>query len=64
MLPVRLVANQTDGRASRLYVAPGADKIATIIRGVRITALDADFPLAVPFTMVPDGPIRARLTAR
>ena len=38
--------------------------IATIIRNVRITALEAEFPLAVPFTMVPGGPIRARVTAR
>ncbi|QIV80334.1 cytochrome P450 [Mycolicibacterium frederiksbergense] len=38
--------------------------IATIIREVQITALDPDFPLAVPFTMVPGGPIRARVTAR
>lgn len=38
--------------------------IATIIREVQITALDADFPLAVPFTMVPGGPIRARVVTR
>jgi cytochrome P450 len=38
--------------------------VATIIRQVQITSLDADFPLAVPFTMVPVGPIRARVTAR
>lgn len=38
--------------------------IATIIRDVQIDALDADFPLAVPFTMVPVGPIRARVTTR
>jgi cytochrome P450 len=38
--------------------------IATIIRDVQITAPEADFPLAVPFTMVPVGPIRARVTAR
>lgn len=38
--------------------------VATIIRQTRISALEADFPLAVPFTMVPGGPIRARVTAR
>lgn len=38
--------------------------VATIIRQVQICSLDADFPLAVPFTMVPVGPIPARVTAR
>lgn len=38
--------------------------VATIIRGVRLAAMEADFPLAVPFTMVPAGPIHARVTAR
>lgn len=38
--------------------------VATIIRQVKIRALSEDFPLAVPFTMVPVGPIPARVTAR
>jgi cytochrome P450 len=38
--------------------------VATIIRQVQICSLSADFPLAVPFTMVPVGPIQARVTAR
>ena len=38
--------------------------VATVIRGVRLAAMEADFPLAVPFTMVPAGPIHARVTAR
>jgi cytochrome P450 len=33
--------------------------LATIIRRAEIRSLDADFPLAVPFTMVAGGPIRA-----
>lgn len=32
--------------------------------GTRMATLDADFPLAVPFTMVADGPIRARIQSR
>lgn len=38
--------------------------LATIIRAARIEALESDFPLAVPFTMTSDGPIRARVTSR
>ncbi|HEY5855323.1 MAG TPA: cytochrome P450 [Aldersonia sp.] len=38
--------------------------LATIVRAVEITSLDAEFPLAVPFTMVAGGPIRARVRAR
>ncbi|MGK2866741.1 MAG: cytochrome P450 [Mycobacterium sp.] len=38
--------------------------VATIIRQVEIRSASADFPLAVPFTMVPVGPIPARVTAR
>jgi hypothetical protein len=38
--------------------------LATIIRRAEIRSLDADFPLAVPFTMVAGGPIRARVHAR
>ncbi len=37
--------------------------LATIIRAARIEALDDDFPLALPFTMTADGPIRARVTS-
>ena len=35
--------------------------LATFIRRAEVRSLDADFPLAVPFTMVADGPIRARI---
>lgn len=38
--------------------------LATLIRRVHVDAVDADFPLALPFTMVADGPIRARVHAR
>ena len=35
--------------------------LATFIRRAEVRSLNADFPLAVPFTMVADGPIRARI---
>ena len=38
--------------------------LATIVRAVRIEALDDDFPLAIPFTMTAGGPIRARVRLR
>jgi cytochrome P450 len=38
--------------------------LATFIRRAEVRSLDADFPLAVPFTMVADGPIRARIRSR
>ncbi|WP_232491386.1 cytochrome P450 [Mycobacterium dioxanotrophicus] len=38
--------------------------LGTIIRHVRLTSLEDDFPLAVPFTMVPGGPIPARVAMR
>jgi cytochrome P450 len=38
--------------------------LATIIRAVEIDSLVADFPLAVPFTMVPGAPIPARVRRR
>lgn len=38
--------------------------LATIVRRVQIESLEGDFPLAVPFTMVPGGPIPARVTTR
>jgi cytochrome P450 len=38
--------------------------LATIIRAARIESLDGDFPLALPFTMTADGPIRASVTSR
>ncbi len=38
--------------------------LATIVRGVEIRSVEDDFPLAVPFTMVPAGPIWARIRSR
>jgi cytochrome P450 len=38
--------------------------LATFIRRAEIRSLDDEFPLAVPFTMVADGPIRARIQSR
>jgi cytochrome P450 len=38
--------------------------LAAIIRRFEISSLEEDFPLAVPFTMVAGGPIRARVTLR
>jgi cytochrome P450 len=38
--------------------------LATIIRRIEISSLEDDFPLAVPFTMVADGPISARVANR
>jgi cytochrome P450 len=38
--------------------------LATFIRRAKIISLDEDFPLAAPFTVVPDGPIRARVCRR
>jgi cytochrome P450 len=38
--------------------------LATFIRRAEVHSLTADFPLAVPFTMVADGPIRARIRSR
>jgi hypothetical protein len=38
--------------------------LATIIRHAEIQSLHADFPLAVPFTMVAGAPIRARARRR
>jgi cytochrome P450 len=38
--------------------------LATLVRAVECTSLDADFPLALPFTMTAGGPIRARAVAR
>ncbi|MDT5068432.1 MAG: hypothetical protein QOK02_4587 [Mycobacterium sp.] len=38
--------------------------LATFIRRVEIRSLDDEFPLAVPFTMVADGPIRAGVRSR
>jgi cytochrome P450 len=38
--------------------------LATIIRAVEIESLSAKFPVALPFTMVADGPISARVRAR
>ena len=34
--------------------------LATVIRGVQIRSLDDEFPLALHFTMIAGGPIRAR----
>ncbi|MCV7173899.1 cytochrome P450 [Mycobacterium manitobense] len=38
--------------------------VATVLRDVEITSTGDDFPLAVPFTTVADGPIPARVRAR
>jgi cytochrome P450 len=38
--------------------------LATIVRRVEIRSLEDDFPLAAPFTMVPAGPIWARISSR
>lgn len=38
--------------------------LASIVRRVTLQSLEEDFPLAVPFTMVPGGPIPARITLR
>jgi cytochrome P450 len=38
--------------------------LATFIRRAEILSLSAEFPLAVPFTMVADGPILARIHRR
>lgn len=38
--------------------------LGTIVRRARIESLEDDFPLAVPFTMVADGPIPARVKLR
>ncbi|MEE6165616.1 MULTISPECIES: cytochrome P450 [unclassified Mycolicibacterium] len=38
--------------------------LGTIIRRVKLTSLEDDFPLAVPFTMVPGGPIPASVALR
>ena len=38
--------------------------LATIARAVRISSLEADFPVEVPFTTVAKGPIRARIDVR
>jgi cytochrome P450 len=38
--------------------------LATIMQHVEVRSLDDDFPMAVPFTMVAGGPIRARIKRR
>lgn len=38
--------------------------LATIIRTVEVESLHDDFPVAVPFTTVADGPIMARVKPR
>lgn len=38
--------------------------LATIVRGSEIRSTDAQFPMAVPFTLVAGGPICARVTRR
>jgi hypothetical protein len=38
--------------------------LATIIRGAEIRSLEDDFPLTVPFTIVPAAPIPARVHPR
>src|SRR6201996_1046247 len=38
--------------------------MATIVRALEIRSVDDDFPVAVPFTTVADGPIRAVVSPR
>ena len=38
--------------------------MATIVRSLEIRSVDEDFPVAVPFTTVADGPIRATVRPR
>jgi hypothetical protein len=38
--------------------------MATIIRSMEINSVHRDFPVAVPFTTVADGPILARVSPR
>jgi cytochrome P450 len=38
--------------------------LATFIRRAEVCSLDDEFPLAVPFTLVADGPIWARIRRR
>ena len=38
--------------------------LATIVRRVEVEAVDGEFPVALPFTMVADGPIMARVHLR
>lgn len=38
--------------------------LATIIRRARITSLEPDFPIALPFTLTAGGPIRATIAPR
>jgi cytochrome P450 len=38
--------------------------MATIIRSIEIRSVGQDFPVAVPFTTVADGPIWARVSPR
>ena len=38
--------------------------LATIVRSLEIRSVDEDFPVAVPFTTVADGPIRATRAPR
>ena len=38
--------------------------LATMVRAARFESLDADFPLALPFTMTAAGPIPARVRSR
>ena len=38
--------------------------LATIVRAVEIHSCSDDFPIATPFTLIPDGPIPARIRRR
>jgi cytochrome P450 len=78
--PDRFSTERADGRDRWQYVPFGGGPrscignhfamleatlaLASIVRRVDIVALEDDFPLAVPFTMVAAGPIRARVRRR
>jgi hypothetical protein len=38
--------------------------LATVIRRVEIRSLEAEFPLALHFTMIAGGPVRASVRSR
>jgi hypothetical protein len=38
--------------------------LATIVAAVEIDSRNSDFPIVTPFTLIPDGPIPARIRRR